>query len=77
MKLMWRKKYTWILLTLAAIIGIAAGFFTPADEAGHEFWWSHIYGFFILFGLIGCAVLVIVAKLLGRYWLQRKENYYD
>ena len=48
--------------------------------SGHvhiEFPWSHIAGFFSLFGFIGCLAIVAVAKLLGHYWLQRKEDYYN
>jgi hypothetical protein len=45
---------------------------------GHiEFPWSGIVGFFLLFGFLGCLALIVVAKLLGHYWLQRGEDYYD
>lgn len=42
-----------------------------------DFIWYSIFGFFALFGLIGCIALVLISKWLGHYWLQRKENYYD
>jgi hypothetical protein len=38
--------------------------------------WSHIPGFFSLFGFLGCLGIIGFAKLLGHYWLQRKEDYY-
>ncbi|MFC1930807.1 hypothetical protein ACFLXJ_01190 [Chloroflexota bacterium] len=45
---------------------------------GHEALpWSHIAGFFSLYGFIGCLLLIALAKLLGHYWLQHKEDYYD
>ena len=65
------------ILALAAVAGIAAGFFIPGEEHGPAFWFSHLFGFFALLGFIGCAAIVIVAKWLGHYWLQRKEDYYD
>lgn len=77
MKPMWGKRHVWIILALAAIVAIAASFFVPTAEGENELWWSHIFGFSPVFGLIGCAVLVVVAKLLGRYWLERREDYYD
>ncbi len=40
-------------------------------------WWQQVPGFFALFGLVFCLVIVIVSKLLGHFWLQRKEDYYD
>ena len=45
---------------------------------GHEiFPWSVIPGFFSLFGFLGCLLIIGLAKLLGHYWLQRKEDYYE
>ena len=42
-----------------------------------EFPWSHIPGFFSLFGFLGCLAIIYGAKLLGHRWLQRDEDYYD
>jgi len=59
------------LLSLAADTVISEG-------NGHaNVWWSHIYGFFPLFGLVGCLAIIYIAKFLGAHWLQRKENYYE
>jgi hypothetical protein len=41
-----------------------------------EFWWSHVPGFFALFGFAGCLAVVAVAKLVLAPWLQRDEEYY-
>ena len=50
----------------------------PGIEPGHVvFPWSHIAGFFALFGFIGCVIIIIGSKFIGHYWLQRKEDYYD
>ena len=47
-------------------------------EVGHGgFWWSHVYGFFSLFGLLGCVATILASKFLGETWLERRENYYD
>jgi hypothetical protein len=77
MKLFSRKNAVWLSLTLIAIIAVVAGFFIPTGEGEPEFWWSHLYIFFALLGFIGCVAMIYIAKWLGHYWLQRKEDYYD
>ena len=71
-------KKVWLLLLIVML-----AIFVPLDlllESGHGhtvFPWSGIAGFFSLFGFVGCLAIIGVAKLLGHYWLQRKEDYYD
>jgi hypothetical protein len=77
MKFSGRNIYNRWLLALVCIAVVIAGFFVPAGEGESGLWWSHVYGFFALLGFIGCAAIVIIAKWLGHYWLQRKDDYYD
>ncbi|MFQ5996408.1 MAG: hypothetical protein ACE5KP_02130 [Dehalococcoidales bacterium] len=69
-------KRTWLLVSITLLI-----LFILLDlflVSGHvEFPWSRLAGFFSLFGFLGCLLIIVLAKLLGHYWLQRKENYYD
>jgi len=37
-------------------------------------WWHHTPGFDLIFGFVGCAVIVIVSKALGKAALQRPER---
>ncbi len=30
-----------------------------------------------LYGLVSCAAIIVVSKLLGKAWLMRREDYYD
>jgi hypothetical protein len=39
--------------------------------------WKYFPGFYALFGLIGAAVVIAVSRLLGRYLLERNEEYYN
>jgi hypothetical protein len=39
--------------------------------------WRYFPGFYALFGLIGGFVVIVVSRLLGRYWLERNEEYYN
>jgi hypothetical protein len=40
-------------------------------------WWHGIPAFYALFGFAGSVLLVAVAKILGKWLLQRGEDYYD
>jgi hypothetical protein len=33
--------------------------------------------FSALYGFIGCIVIIIGSKALGRFWLQKDEDYYE
>ena len=77
MKKISREKLLWLILALAGIIAVGVGFLLPSEEHGQSFWWSHIWAVFALIGFIGCAAMIFIAKWLGRYWLQRKDDYYD
>ena len=30
-----------------------------------------------LYGLISCAAIIVLSKLIGKVWLMRREDYYD
>jgi len=77
MRLFIRRKAVWLSLILVAVISVVAGFFVPVTAEEGEFWWSHLYIFFALLGFLGCVAMIYIAKWLGHYWLQRKEDYYD
>lgn len=40
-------------------------------------WWSQVTGWDLVFGFVGCLVLLFGAKALGKYLVQRPEDYYD
>jgi len=63
------RKYFYISLLILLVIE----FFTP--KHGH-FLWEEAYGFYAVYGFIGCVSLIFIAK--GLRWLvKRKEDYYD
>lgn len=63
------RKYFYISLVVLLVVD----FFTP--KQGH-FPWESAYGFFAVYGFIGCVSLIFIAK--GLRWLvKRKEDYYD
>lgn len=71
------KRSWFVIFSVALLLSIVVDLVLPAGKADKGFWWSHIRGFFALFGFLGCVAIVAVAKLIGHYWLQRKEDYYD
>ena len=70
------KKWPWIVLLLLTILSLMAEF-TMTHDPKHHHWWSSIPLFWIIFGFVGCTVIVFVAKTLGKLWLSKKEDYYD
>jgi len=59
----------WILCLLL----IASDFFIHRHE---DFEFATLFGFHVLYGFLGCAVLILAAKQLRRL-LMRDEDYYD
>ena len=37
----------------------------------------HLWGADFLYGLIGCVVIVLLSKALGKLFIQRREDFYD
>jgi hypothetical protein len=70
------KTIHWIGLALITLLSLILEF-TSHHDGGHHHWWNTIPAFWILFGFIGCLILILVAKILGKLLLNRKEDYYD
>ena len=69
------RKWQWLSLALITVLSIVVEF--NLDHGGeHAHWWSHIPLFYILFGFAGCALIVAVAKGLGKLFILKKEDYY-
>ena len=59
------------IMTIASIIAE----FSSHHDAHH--WWSGIPMFWIWFGLIGCVLLIVVAKNFLALFIYKKEDYYN
>ncbi len=42
-----------------------------------HFFGDKIYGFWSLFGLIACVLIIVVSKWIGHHGLMKDEDYYD
>lgn len=63
------NRLVWIALALS----VAAGFLLPAPDPSLP-WWHRLFGFHALYGLAGCAAIVVLSKALGKAGLQRPED---
>jgi len=63
--------------TIAALAGALAVGVPLALHVGHEHPWEALPGFYGWFGGIGCAAIVLVSKALGKWFLQKPEDFYD
>lgn len=64
------KSVFYILIALT----VFTDFFVSRKDA--FFIWEKIPGFYILFGLAACIMVVFIAKSLGGKWLYKGEDYY-
>jgi hypothetical protein len=54
---------------------LALSLFTPVDEV--HFFWEKLPIFNILFGFVGCIVLIFGSKALGKLFIRKGEDYYE
>jgi len=65
------KKHLFCLgLLLLALLEI----FIPRDP---YFWFDRLPGFYAVFGLASCLLIIIICKALGQHWLMVREDYYE
>ena len=65
------KKFAYGLLVLLILVD----FIIPRHEI--HFFGDKIPGFWSVFGLISCVLIIIVSKWIGQLWLMQDEDYYD
>lgn len=41
-----------------------------------HYFWHGMIGFDVLYGVLGCFILIAIPKGLGKLFIQRDENYY-
>jgi hypothetical protein len=68
------KVLKWIIYAVMAVL-VVLDFFIHRH---HEyFFWDKIPGFSSVYGFISCVLIIVVSKVLGEWWLQKGEDYYD
>ena len=67
----------YIILVIVFILGSLLAELLLSHYSEHAiFLWHKMPGFELVYGFIGCIVIIIVSKLIGQIWLQKKEDYY-
>ena len=70
----WIKRMFYVALVAVAVAEAA----TQVFQGGHgHFWFEDIYVFGWLYGLVSCLAIILVSKLIGKFFLMRREDYYD
>ena len=70
MKRVWTL--TAILVAVSALLDLATRHY-----AHPEFWWHSVPAFDIVYGFLGCGLIVYFSKWLGHKFLMRDEDYYE
>lgn len=68
-----KKIYTIAILAIVVALVVEVLFAHPHVYS----WWHSMPGFDILFGFFGCALLIVVAKVILAPIIQKREDYYD
>ena len=63
---------TAILVVVSAVLDIALRHY-----AHGEFWWHTVPAFDLVYGFLGCGVIVFFSKWFGHKFLMRSEDYYE
>jgi len=65
-----------VALLLLALLAFGSEFFL-LSEASHGHWWNKIPGFYAWWGFLGCVVIILASKWLGKRFIQKREDFYD
>ena len=64
-----------LLYAVGLSLMLVLGFIVRPAEINHV--WEKLPIFEAAFGFFGCLLIIIVSKLIGYLFLQKKEDYYD
>jgi hypothetical protein len=64
-----------IIFISGIVLSCILGFVFPNPHP--HFWWQYVPVYDAVFGFLGCLLIILLAKTLGHFWLQKKEDYYD
>jgi len=67
-----KRKY-WFILLFLTLVSIGVELLMPH----YEHWWNKIPAFFVFFGFIGCILIILVSKALGKLFIQKNGEYYN
>ena len=69
------KRWFYVGLAVVALAEIVLPHIFAGGES--EFSFEDFPAWGSLYGLLSCAAIIVVSKLIGKLWLMRPEDYYD
>ena len=69
------KRWSCVVLVVLALAEIVLPRIFHGEE--HHFSFESWPAFGSLYGLVSCAAIIILSKLIGKLWLMRGEDHYD
>ena len=69
------KRWSIIGLVVVALAEIVLPLIFQVEP--HHFSFESFPAWGSVYGLISCAAIIILSKLIGKAWLMRREDYYD
>ena len=75
MEITWKVLFRiyYILMAVSIVIGLLMFYFHLLH---YHYRFQYIPAFFAIFGFVGCALLILIAKGMG-HWLVVEEDYYE
>lgn len=71
------KRIFYIILLLIVLFDIGVHLNLISGNIPEHFFGDKVWGFWAVFGLIGCILLIIICKGIGHAVLMKEEDYYD
>jgi len=69
------RTYHWILLIILTLATVVLSYVGKSPSHPHP--WDRIPLFYAAFGFVGCVLIIVVSKAIGKAFLQKEENYYE
>jgi hypothetical protein len=71
-----KKLFWWIYFASMGLSLILHPLLSRSELLHHHFPFQYLPEFFAVFGLVGCMLLILVAKGVG-FFISKDENYYE
>ena len=69
------RTWHWLALGLLTAGGVVLQWLGRHEAHGHA--WDAVPGFYAIYGFVGCILIIVISKALGKGALQQREDYYD
>lgn len=68
------KTWHWAALTILSLVTVFIQVFVPYKQPS---WWDKIPIFNIVYGFVGCTLIIFFSKWIGKLMIQKDEKFYD